>query len=338
MLSYRSTQAGTRGVLTATLWFYAALGVALNLIGPALEAIRTDFGLGYTELAVALAAVGAGYAVGSIAGGMLSDRVGRRPAIVLATLLAGLSIGAAAASGGLSIFVVAWLIAGIGLGGADGAMTALISDVAGDRAGTLLNVAHLAFAAGALMAPALVGVMLSTGAGWRPAVWFAAVLMLTSLVPFVRLQFRRVSAAPVRLRETIGEMASPVPLLLGVGLALYVGVEIGFGGFFAAFLEAEFALARPLATTLVSAFWIGLFVGRGVGAWLAARWDLYRLVLTAPALTGADSGCSRSWRPGRSRPWSGRPPSEHPRAHCFPRSWRSAFVCGPASPERWPAA
>ena len=81
-------------------------------------------------------------------------------------------------------------------------------------------------------------------------------------------------------------MAAPIPLLLGVGLALYVGVEIGFGGFFAAFLEDEFVLARPLATTLVSAFWIGLFVGRGVGAWLAARWDLYHLVLTALALTG----------------------------------------------------
>ena len=338
MLSSPATRPGVAGTLIAALWFYAALGISLNLIGPALEAIREDFGLAYAELAVALAAVGAGYAAGSIAGGMLSDRIGRRPAILLATVLAGLSIGVAASSGGLTIFVVAWLFAGIGLGGADGAVTALISDVAGERAGPLLNVAHLTFAAGALVAPALVGLMLSNGAGWRPAVWIAAALMLTSLVPFVRLRYQHISAAPVRLREAIGEMAAPIPLLLGVGLALYVGVEIGFGGFFAGVSRGRI---RPGAAARDH-------VGVGVLDWAVCgpgRWRLAGRPLgplpPGSHRAGADRWVRVSYASGARagpRPSSEPPRSEHLPARCSPRSSRLAFVCGPGSPGLWPAA
>ena len=133
--AFRPSPVNRRRILLAGGWFYASLGVAFNALGPALEAIREEFVLEYVGAGMALAAVGLGYTVGSLVGGPISDRVGTRPSIIVASALAALGMLLAGVSPAYLAFLAGLAVASIGWGATEVAVTSLIA-----RAGAALSV------------------------------------------------------------------------------------------------------------------------------------------------------------------------------------------------------
>ncbi len=268
-------------LLIASGWFYASLGVTFNAFGPALEAIREDFNLEYVGAGMALAALGLGYTAGSLVGGPVSDRAGTRPSIIVASAVAAVGLLLAGLSPALPAFLAALVIAAVGLGATEVAITAWIA-----RGGTAtsvrdLNLAQLGFAVGAVAAPAIVGGALAIGWGWRPTVLLSALLAASVAVAFTTVPAARSSLTHTPLRAVLRAAASPVLLLIGIAAALVVVLETGLGGFFAPFLEHEFDLDRAAAAVMLTVFWAGGFAGRLLGAWLSGRMDLFTWLIGA---------------------------------------------------------
>ena len=189
-------------------------------------------------------------------------------------LLAGLSPA-------LPAFLAALVIAAVGLGATEVAITAWIA-----RGGTAtsvrdLNLAQLGFAVGAVAAPAIVGGALAIGWGWRPTVLLSALLAASVAVAFTTVPAARSSLTHTPLRAVLRAAASPVLLLIGIAAALVVVLETGLGGFFAPFLEHEFDLDRAAAAVMLTIFWAGGFAGRLLGAWLSGRMDLFTWLIGA---------------------------------------------------------
>ncbi len=265
-------------LLAATVWFYAAAGAAVSVFGPSLESISDEFGITYGQVSLVITTISVGFLTGSLAGGAISDRSGRRAMLVLSAVGSSIAMVWMAVSPSFGSLLAASFLAGSALGPGAAVSTALVADVARERSTRALNLVNTAFALGAILAPSLVAVCLAVFANWRVAYLVVAVWLATGTVVFARLSYPPRRAASPPFRTVLRGLGSPVPILIGLVLSMYVGVEIAFADFGASFMERVQGVPRTAAAASVTAFWIGIVVGRLVVARLAATWPAARII------------------------------------------------------------
>jgi MFS transporter, AAHS family, 4-hydroxybenzoate transporter len=103
-------------------------GFDIQVIGLAAPAIVVDLGIDRAALAPALAAAIVGMTVGAAVIGMVGDRWGRRPALILSTMLFGATTLLGATATSVTTLGLWRFAAGLGLGGALPAATALLAE------------------------------------------------------------------------------------------------------------------------------------------------------------------------------------------------------------------
>jgi FHS family glucose/mannose:H+ symporter-like MFS transporter len=259
----------------------------VGLLVPALiRSIEQDFSQTDAGLGVWYFLNAAAYASGSLGGGIVTERLGRRTVLVLAAVLltAGLVV-----LGTVPIWAIALMAAvpaGLGAGAIDGGANGLILDLFPTARGRALNTAHLFFSVGALSSPLVVGQLVEAGVAWQAIVLGSAaacvpVGLLLAVVPLPH--GRRVAAAVVG-GPAPGRLAFRWPLIvLEVAIACYVAAEIGVSNWLVRFLE-EAPIA--LATASLSFFWAGLALGRLVSARISDRFDHLLFATVSAAVAG----------------------------------------------------
>ncbi len=248
---------------------------------------QTDAGIGLVYLVYALA-----YALGSFAGGPLTERAGRR------LVLGGAVVTMAAGVAGLGLapswmaFVLASVAIGAGAGCLDGGANGLVLDVYREGRGRAMSLLHMSFSVGALAAPLLVGRLVDSGVTWQAVtVGTGAVVALLALAyVLVPMPSARRLTEPANAtvpdagpaRESRRLLSGPL-LLLGIAIAAYVAAEIGVSNWVVAFLEPA-----PLttATLALSLFWAGLTVGRLLSSVFADRFDHVRFTIACAIAMG----------------------------------------------------
>lgn len=277
-------------ILAASMWFYAAGGAAISVFGPSVESIVEDFGLSYSQISLIISIISFGFIAGSLAGGAASDRWGRRAVLIPSAAGAALSMFWFAASPTFGSLLAAGFLIGATFGPGLAAATALIADLARERSTRALNLFNTAFALGAIVAPALVAVCLAAFTNWRVAYVVVAVWFASSALFFIRLPYPPRGNAVPPVRSMVRGLTSPVSVLLGLVLMLYVGVEIAFGDFGAAFMERTQGIPRAAAAASVTAFWTGVLLGRLVVYRLAGSWRASNIVRWSLVLALGMSG------------------------------------------------
>ena len=253
-----------------TLLSYAALaGYAfwLYAFGPALALLQTELHFSYTMLGVYSALWSAGAALAGLSFAGLARRLPR------AALLWYSAAGAAAGAGLFAAArTVALTLLGAAILGFAGTTVlictqAILSDRHGERRDRALTEANVGAAACAVLAPLLLGLLLHTPAGWRPALGLPA-LILAGL--YLRYRHQPLPAAPA---GPSAEGRARLPLscwLLATLVAVGIAVEFCLVYFGAESLAAT-GLRAAQAATAMSGFYLGILVGRVGGAWLTRR-------------------------------------------------------------------
>lgn len=103
-------------------------GMDNQLLGNAIPALMRAWSLPRGAFTTALAAGPLGMMAGGVVGGMLGDRIGRRPALVLSVVSFAVPTLAIATAGGVTMLGVLRFCAGLGLGGAMPNAAALVSE------------------------------------------------------------------------------------------------------------------------------------------------------------------------------------------------------------------
>jgi fucose permease len=244
--------------------------------------VQTDAGMGLFYFVYAVA-----YALASLGGGLLTERLGRRTVLTGAALLHGVGLLTLGTATSWEVFLAGAIPAGLGAGALDGGVNGLVLDLYRDARGRALNLLHLFFSLGALSAPLAVGRLVEAGVPWPSILVATAVgaLIVAGLFAVVRMPSgRRSSADPSAHRETAPAgswLAGPL-ILLAVAIACYVAAEIGVSSWLVRYLEPA-----PLstATTALALFWGGLTLGRLVAARVADRFDHVRFTTLAALAT-----------------------------------------------------
>jgi fucose permease len=244
---------------------------------------QSDAGIGTFYFVYALV-----YAAGSLGGGLVTERLGRRTVLSLAATLHGVGFIGFAIAPSWGLFLVAALPAGLGVGGIDGGGNGLVLDLYQSGRGRVLNLLHLFFSLGALTAPLVVGRLVEGGVPWPSIIGATGVaaLVLASLFLLVPMPDGRRERIPRdsaddrgRIKRAGARLATPL-ILLAVSISCYVAAEVGVSNWLVRFLEPA---PLTVATTALSLFWGGLALGRLLGARFADRFDHIRFAAASSA-------------------------------------------------------
>jgi len=200
----------------------------MSFIAPALA---TAWRLDDASLGPLFAAGLVGAAIGALASGLLADRIGRRPTLLLCVLVFGVTTLACAAARSVEVLVALRLLGGLGLGGAIPAITALTAEQARpDRRAASVTLMFIGFPVGAVVGGALSAGLVGM-AGWPSAfvVGGAAPLVLLPLLwskiqePKAWTAVHAGAASPSQGVFDQGRGASGLFLLLAAFLILLLG-------------------------------------------------------------------------------------------------------------------
>jgi fucose permease len=254
---------------------------------------RTDADIGLVYLVYAVA-----YAAGSFGGGPATERVGRRVVLTAAALTHALGLLGLGLAPEWGVFVLGSVLAGFAAGALDGGSNGLVLDLYRSGRGRAMNLLHLCFSAGALLAPLAVGQLVGAGIAW-PSIFVAtAILAVPLAIGYAVVSLpsgRRVASpasptvrdgtddAPARER-TRPLLAGPL-LLLAIAIGCYVAAEIGVSNWLVRFLAPA---ELQTATLALSLYWAGIALGRLVSSAIADRFDhLHYTIASAVLMAGA---------------------------------------------------
>jgi AAHS family 3-hydroxyphenylpropionic acid transporter len=177
-----------------------AMGVAAPRMMPAL-------GLDHEQAGWALSANMIGLIIGSLIGGRLADRIGRRPVLVVSVIAFGAFSLATAAANGFAALIAIRVAVGLGLGGAMPNLIAIAAEVTAPRRRTAVTTIVFCGMSVGGAASAFLASTLPAGLGWR------AVFVLGGIAPLLLAPVVGLVLPETRPQHTPGEPQGAVGVL-----------------------------------------------------------------------------------------------------------------------------
>ncbi|MDQ6695408.1 MAG: MFS transporter [Chloroflexota bacterium] len=280
---------GSRRLLTINGMVFLAVGFMGAVIGPALPELARNTSSTLGEAGAIFTALFAGSLPTQIAGGQLIERFGHKRVAVIGMLVMAAGLVGVSLSHSLPVALLFMALAGLGDGAVIISVNVLIAVAFSSRSVSALNLLNVFYGVGAISGPLLVGLFLGSIGAALPALWVVA-LFLSALVPMVAgLKLPYGAREPVTAgadRLHVGSIyRSPLLWILSASMLVYVGLEIGTGGWITTYMVRTSGIHADLAALVASSFWLALTTGRLVAAYFGRKSDARTVLLVA--VTGA---------------------------------------------------
>jgi fucose permease len=254
--------------------------MSANVVYAALLHASVDFGVTETGLALTSSLQFVGFFLASIGGGIVADRLGRKAVLVTAAGLLALGGLLWAVAPRVVFAFGGGFVMGMGGGSLECVCSAVLSELYPTRRKFVLNMSQVAYCAGAVGLPAVMGLLIPAGISWR---WF---FVLTSLASVAVMSLFATARVP---RPThVAEDLVALPLLRqfsrlsvwlpSVLLFLYVLGETALITFSSTYLYRRMAAPEEWAVLSISFFWTAVMLGRLVCAFIPERFP-YELAI-----------------------------------------------------------
>ncbi len=170
--------------LIAAMTAMTAMTIDINL--PAIPVTARDLGTSLTMAQLTVTVFFGGFAIGQLLWGSLSDRIGRKPGILIGTVLYEIATVGCALAPDIGTLLTLRVIQGIGAGAGAVLGRAIIRDLfQGAQMARILSLVMAAFILAPIVAPSI-GAVILTFASWRwifgfLAIYGAVVLVLAAV-------------------------------------------------------------------------------------------------------------------------------------------------------------
>jgi len=282
-MSSRSTQKKRLFTLAVCCASFLGFGLFTASLGPNLDEIARLTGNSLAAMGSIFTAMYFAAILAQVVYGPLDDRFGERPLMLIGLCVSSIGTFGITISHYLPFTLASAFLLGLGGGTIITSANVLVSESYPDNRVSALNVLNLFFGVGAIAGPALAGLLLRAEGTALPVLWGGAAVFLL-LVPLVALM--PVPTHADRGRNTEGTKTTSVygSLLLwviGTLLLVYVGTEVGVGGWTPAYMKQTTGLDADTAALVASGFWLGFTLGRIIAAIVGTRLTAITLLLAA---------------------------------------------------------
>jgi FHS family Na+ dependent glucose MFS transporter 1 len=266
-----------------TIGYYAAfvaLGMVGASLGPTLPGLAEHTQTGLSEISLLFTARSTGYLLGSFQGGRLYDRVPGHRLMVTVLIVMATMMALAPLTSLLWLLAAVLLMVGLAEGALDVGGNTLLVWVHGHRVGPYMNGLHFCFGLGAFLSPIIVAQAVSASGDITWAYWVLALLILPVILWLLRLPSPAAQAAAEDDPAGDHQRTNRVLVaLIAVFFFLYVGAEVGFGGWVYTYAVAMGLGSETIAAYLTSAFWGALTLGRLLTIPIAVRFSPRSILL-----------------------------------------------------------
>jgi fucose permease len=269
----------TNQVLLVSAALFFALGL-IAAIGPTLPELARNNGISLGVAGAIFTALFVGAIPSQVATGWLNDRFGPKPVLVVGLLMLAVGLLGATLSRSLPLTLACMVFAGLGDGVLVVGSNVIVAQSFPQRRASALNLLNVFYGVGAMVGPAIAGASIDTWGTALPALWSLVVVLvlLSPAIPGLRIRSEAKfpkESAPV----SVPLYRSSALWLFSFLLLLYVGVEIGTGGWIATYMQRTTPTSAGTAAWVASGFYMALTVGRVAGAGLGAKLSSERLLL-----------------------------------------------------------
>jgi len=254
-------------LLTIALFLsMAAMGLADNVKGPALPRIQDEFTLTELHLGIMLAANGIGYLTACLYTAALANKIGMKACLVISLAIvtgAGVSVSL---SPGFAALLISLFFLNLSFGMMDISISVLGARIFTKKTGTMLNLMHLCYGAGAIVSPVISARIMVTYYGDMILGWRNAYLILLSfaIIPVIPAILGRMN------KQDKGEKSKGYakllrrPTLWFVTLAIAFGTacEVGVTSWLAIFLEKAYSFTAEQAAVRLTLYFVCFTVAR----------------------------------------------------------------------------
>ena len=248
---------------------FIALGLSTGSLGPTLQALAKQSHVSLGMISYLFTARSLGYVLGSTKGAKLFDRRAGNPIMAAMLVLMSAMMALTPLTASFWFLVAAMFLLGTGEATLDAGANTLLVWAHGSGAGPVMNGLHSCFGVGALAAPLIVAAVIATNQ--NPVATYFILALLVLPVAAALFQIPSPMAQSMAASNSMTVDSRSLVLLLTAFLLLYVGAEVGFGGWIFAY-SATLRLGTPAsAAFLTTVFWAALTLGRLVAVPLARR-------------------------------------------------------------------
>lgn len=268
-------------LLACTLFAFGVSGAGSLALGSLIPFLRQTYDLSYdfAGMLLSLQSVGNLCAIGLT--GFLPAFLGRRKSVLLtAVWMAVAYLVFTTGIGGAVLLPVACLMTGIAKGGNANFSNTMMSTLPGKKSAIGYNLAHGAYAVGALLSPLLVVAFASGSAnGWRIVTGGLLVLCLLQLADylFVPLPPEKIEKSVKAIDRSF--LKSRSFWLASAILFFYVSTEYAITGWLVTYFQDIGVLSDNVSQMMSSLLWVVMFAGRMIGALIVGKVSR-RLLLT----------------------------------------------------------
>jgi fucose permease len=252
------------------LSFYAfiAIGIAEGGLGVLIPSIQATFNLNSATITLLFLSQVSGYVFAALTSSLMSSRFGLARMLLLASFCLTCALVTYAVSPYWLLMVAAGTFVGLGIGLIDAGINTYIANHQGNA--DLMGLLHAFYGVGALLGPAVATTLLAMNVNWRGVYLVIATIvgitvlgMLWAVVYNYRPLNKRTSVTDTSATASLNlALRTPTVLLAGLLLLVYVGTEASVGNWAYSVQTVSRGTPEILAGYSVSAYWLGLTLGR----------------------------------------------------------------------------
>lgn len=275
------TTSKEKQLISGTMFAFMVSGATSLALGSLIPFLRSTYNLSYeiAGMLVSLQSVGNLVSVGLM--GFLPVFLGRRKSIlVMAVWMAVSYLLLTTSVGGAALLPVLCFAMGVSKGGNANFANTMMSTLPGQKAGIGYNLAHGAYAVGALASPLLIVVCTNgNSSGWRIATGILFALCLLQLIDYaiVPIPDNRVTKSVKSIDRSFMKNRS-FWLASGI-LFFYVSAEYSITGWLVTYFQDIGVLSDNLSQMMSSLLWGVMFIGRMAGAIIIGKVSRKHLLL-----------------------------------------------------------
>ena len=249
---------------------FITIGLASAVIGPTLPNLAANTKTALSEIGFLFTARSLGFMIGSLLGSRLFDRIPGHWLLAATVAMISATLGLIPVINHIWLLTIILFFLGVAENMVDVGCNTFITWIHRENVSPFMNALHFFFGVGAFLSPIVVAQVLLRSDGISGAYWLLALVilpvsLLVGLLP-----------SPTAVHQQTDEQTNQsinyrLIILVMAFLFLYVGVEIGFGGWVFTYATQTKLVEETAAAYLTSAFWGALTVGRLVAIPLATR-------------------------------------------------------------------
>jgi FHS family L-fucose permease-like MFS transporter len=277
-----STLATPKHNLTAIKWLtylmFMMFAMTTDSVGTIIPEVIKEFHLSMVAGGAFHYAPMVAIAVAAIFLGYLADKLGRKKTIILGLVLFALNSYLFAVGNSFPFFLVLLVISGAAIGIFKTGALALVGDISRSTSEhtTTMNTVEGFFGVGAIIGPAIVARLLSSGFSWKWLYVIAGTICVLLILTALLVKYPKTVKTmeePIDFKRTLRMMKNPYALGFSLGIFLYVAAECAVYVWMPTLLTGYSGSFAFMATYALSAFFILRAIGRFLGAWVLAHFN-----------------------------------------------------------------